>query len=51
MLKAGIKIIEKKEENPETLKVKGKLLESIGNNYRMKAIERRDKCESYRKKA
>lgn len=27
------------------------MLESLGTNYRMKAIERRDKCELYRNKA
>lgn len=44
MLKAGLKIIDKKQETPDNLRIKARLLESIGNNFRMKAIERRDKC-------
>ena len=51
MLKAGLKIIDRKDETKENQVIKSKLLESLGNTFRMKAIERRDKCEVYRKKA
>lgn len=33
------------------MRVKARVLEALGTNYRMKAIERRDKCEVYRNKA
>lgn len=50
MLKAGIKIMEKKEDTPDNIKIKAKLLEALGSNYRMKALERKEKSESYRRK-
>lgn len=31
--------------------IKSRILEALGNTYRMKAMEKRDKCEIYRKKA
>lgn len=43
MLKAGLNIIDKKEESKENLSIKGRLLEALGNTYRMKAMERREK--------
>jgi hypothetical protein len=51
MLKAGLKIIDKqKEETNEQNKIKVRLLEALGSNYRMKALEKREKCDIYRKK-
>lgn len=51
MLKAGLKIIDKqRDETAEQNRIKVRLLEALGSNYRMKAIERKDKAESYRKK-
>jgi len=43
MLKVGVKIMEKKEDTTDNIKVKARLLEALGSNYRMKAIERKDK--------
>ena len=51
MLKAALKIVESKTQSPELLQLKANILESLGNNYRMKAIERRDKSDHYRDKA
>ena len=50
MLKAGLKIMDKKDDSPDNVKIRARLLESLGSNYRMKALERRDKSEVYRKK-
>jgi len=42
MLKAGLKIMDKqKDETAEQNKIKVRLLEALGSNYRMKALERR----------
>jgi hypothetical protein len=38
MLKAGVKIMEKKEDNVPNIKIKARLLEALGSNYRMKAL-------------
>lgn len=38
MLKAGLNIIEKKEETKENLAIKSRILEALGNTYRMKAM-------------
>lgn len=43
MLKAGLKIIDKKEGTKENLTIKARLLESLGNNFRFKAMTRMDK--------
>ena len=51
MLKAGLKIMDKqKDETSEQNKIKVKLLEALGSNYRMKALERQEKKDIYRKK-
>jgi hypothetical protein len=34
----------------ENNRIKARLLEALGTNYRMKALEKREKAESYRKK-
>lgn len=42
MLKAGLKIMDKqKDESAEQNKIRVRLLEALGSNYRMKALERR----------
>jgi len=42
MLKAGIKIMDKqRDETAENNRIKAKILEALGTNYRMKALERR----------
>jgi len=41
MLKAGVKIMDKKDDAPVNVKIKGRLLEALGSNYRMKALERK----------
>jgi hypothetical protein len=51
MLKMAKNITEKLNESHETLRVRSRVLEALGTNYRMKAIERRDKCDLYRNKA
>lgn len=51
MLKAGLKIMDKqRDETAEQNKIKVRLLEALGANFRMKALERREKAEIYRKK-
>lgn len=50
MLKAGLKIMDKKEDTAENVKIRARLLEALGSNYRMKALERRDKSDQYRRK-
>lgn len=50
-LKASLKIIETRQQDDETLKLKAMVLEALGNNYRMKAIERKHKAAEYREKA
>lgn len=51
MLKAALKIVESKPHDIDILKLKALVLEALGNNYRLKAIERRDKSDNYRDKA
>jgi uncharacterized protein HemY len=51
MLKAGLKIMDKKDDATDNLRIRAKLLEGLGSNYRMKALERKEKSESYRKRA
>ena len=51
MLKAGIKIMDKqRQESAENIRIKARILQALGTNYRMKAVERREKAQSYRKK-
>lgn len=38
MLKAALGIVEKKQENKESLTIKSKILEALGNTFRMKAM-------------
>ena len=45
MLKAGIKIMDKqREESAENNRIKARILQALGTNYRMKALERRQKA-------
>ena len=51
MLKASLKIVESKPHEIDILKLKALILEALGNNYRLKAIEKREKSDNYRDKA
>jgi hypothetical protein len=43
--------MDKKDDAPDNLRIRAKTLEALGSNYRMKALERKDKSDSYRRKA